>query len=99
MIWGLSLDSESALATLIQSYGIGALKANTLLMTWTNQAVESDPRRLDRMNHILRGTYRLGCNLLMSNVHEAIEYKEDLGSKDRRIDIWWQDDATGRLSL
>jgi amino acid transporter len=91
-------DLESVLATVVQAHGIGPLRANTILLNWFSAETERDSRLRERMNHILRGAYRLGCNILISNVNERILTSEKPSEK-RRIDIWWQGDATGRMSL
>lgn len=86
------------LATLVQAHGVGALKPNTILLNWYSAETEADRPRLERMIRILRGAYRLGCNILISQVNEAINLDESTPDR-RRIDIWWRDDATGRLAL
>jgi hypothetical protein len=86
------------LSTLVQSYGVGPLKANTVLLNWYSAEAERDPERLARMNRTLREAYRLGCNILISNLNEDIRTREE-PAKRHRIDIWWQGDATGRMSL
>ncbi len=69
-----------------------------MLLNWYSAETERDPVRLERMNRILRDAYRLGCNILISNFNEEILTGEE-PEKERRIDIWWQGDATGRMSL
>jgi amino acid transporter len=91
-------DLESVLSTLVQSYGIGPLRANTVLINWFSSESEQDPQRRERMNRILRGAYRLGCNILISNANEEFQTAEEPAT-GKRIDIWWQGDATGRMSL
>lgn len=92
-------ELESVLATMVQSYGVGSLKANTVLLNWYSHETESDYESLERMNRILRGAYRLGCNILISHFTEEIHTLGERPADGRRIDIWWQNDATGRLSL
>jgi len=91
-------DLESVLSTLVQSHGIGPLKANTVLINWFSAESERDPQRRERMNHILRGAYRLGCNILIASANEELQTGDEPAA-GRRIDIWWQGDATGRMSL
>ena len=89
---------ESVLATLVQSHGIGPLKANTLLINWFSSESERDAQRREHMNRILRGAYRLGCNILIASANEELQTGDE-SAAGARIDIWWQGDATGRMSL
>ncbi len=91
-------DLESVLSTLVQSHGIGPLKANTVLINWFSSESERDQQRRERMNRILRGAYRLGCNILIAGANEKIQTADEPAAGPR-IDIWWQGDATGRMSL
>ncbi len=91
-------EAEPALSLLVQAYGVGPVKVNTLMMNWYSAESERDYERRMAMNRIILGAYRLGCNLLICNFNEKIETGEPEKDK-RRIDIWWQGDATGKLSL
>ena len=93
-----SPDPESVLSTLVQAYGIGPLKPNTVMLNWYSPETERDTQRMERMIRMLRGVYRLGCNVIMCNVNSEIQGASEV-QQQRRIDIWWQEDATGRLSL
>jgi len=86
---------------LAQAYGIGPVHANTILLNW--------PRHIDggayglhslKFGTNLRAGFRLGCNLVMldANDEEWAEL-EKVPAPDRRIDVWWWDDATSHLSL
>lgn len=92
-----SEEPVPVLSILVQAHGIGALKPNTILLNWYSTETESDRPRMERMIRILRGAYRLGCNILICRVNQAVE--EEDPQPQRRIDIWWRNDATGRLSL
>ena len=87
--------------TLIQAYGIGSLKANTILLNWLGRSPSKIPGLHDRkfgMN--LRDVYHYGCNIVILDAKadkwSALEASED---QDRRIDVWWWGDATSRLML
>lgn len=69
-------EAEPVLSTLVQSYGVGPLKTNTVLLNWYSAETERDPERLERMNRILRGAYRLGCNILISRAKKELAAKE-----------------------
>lgn len=91
-------DPLSALSTLVQAHGIGPLRPNTIMLSWYNPETEQDRQRLEQMNRVLRGAHHLGCNLIISGANEQIMASSE-EAHPRRIDVWWQEDATGRLSL
>ena len=90
-------DFEIGVSALVQSFGIGPLKANTMLLNWFNSTPENvADNRAVRFTKNLQATFRLGKNIII------LDPKEDpleTPPKERRIDIWWWDDATGRLML
>jgi amino acid transporter len=87
--------------TLVQAFGIGPLKANTILLNW----LEELPRGIlglgeQRYGRNLRVAFRLGSNIIIFCAQEdAWEALEALPPEQRRIDVWWCDDATSRLML
>jgi amino acid transporter len=87
--------------TVIQSFGIGPLRANTVLLNWFEQL----PKAIlgigkFRYARNLRTAFRLGCNIVVLDAKED-EWAslEVLSRNERRIDVWWWDDATSRLML
>lgn len=90
-------DFTQGVHTLFQSFGIGPVKANTILLNWTRKT-DSGSRQVFGTN--LRNVFRLGGNLIGLDAKES-EWAA-LGSLDpgaRRIDVWWWGDATSRLML
>ncbi|MBS3756431.1 MAG: amino acid permease [Desulfobacterales bacterium] len=90
-----------AVNTLVQAYGIGPLKANTLMTNWLDmQTCTVSEQRTQRFGIYLRTAFRQGCNILLFSAQkEAWEKLEDHPAGDRHIDIWWLGDATSRLML
>jgi hypothetical protein len=89
------------LHTILQSYGIGPLRANTILLNWikTTDNGSGSFAQAQYGRHLLTA-YRLGCNLLVLDAKESPWKKlENLPSRNRRIDVWWWGDATSRLML
>jgi len=89
------------LHTILQSYGIGPLKANTILLNWI-KSPDDDSSLIVRSQYgrLLRTAYRLGCNLLVLDAKQSLwEKLENIPSKNRRIDVWWWGDASSRLML
>jgi amino acid transporter len=93
----LTPDLQSGIATLVQAFGIGPLKANTVLLNWFHRTPDTiqEPRAI-RFTRNLQAAFRLGKNII---VLDSKQDPLDVPPKQRRIDIWWWDDATGRLML
>jgi hypothetical protein len=92
-------DLRTGIHILLQSYGVGPLRANTVLLHWLHNAshagrVSEDPA----LN--LRTAFRLGHNILMLDAGES-KWQALVEDADRqlRIDIWWWGEATSRLML
>ena len=94
-------DSEAAIHTLLQAHGVGPLRANTILLNWLDSENESGIGfREFLFGRQLKTVFRLGCNIAI--LHADTEKWDRLRSAkagESRIDIWWTDDATGRLML
>jgi hypothetical protein len=92
---------ETGLQMLVQAFGIGPIKANTVLLNWLGQY----PRKIfdyreTRYRNNLRTAFRLGCNLVILNAESAAwTALETMPAEERRIDVWWTGDATSRLML
>lgn len=94
-------DLDIALNTLVQSTGVGPLKANTILLNWLDPESEitNDQREIN-LGRNLRAAYRLGRNIVILNADEGKwNTLENIPGEDRRIDVWWLNDATSRLML
>ena len=88
--------------TLVQGYGIGPLKANTILLNW----FEHQPTTNLGIRQILYGrriktAFRLGCNIIVldANDKEWTHLESSIPAGERRIDVWWGDDASSHLML
>ena len=92
-------DLRTGIHVLLQSYGIGPLQANTVLLNWFKQAGHAG-RISSELATNLRTVFHLRRNILLL---DAGKHKWDrLESSEpqrRRIDIWWWGDATSRLML
>ncbi len=94
-------DMRQCLQTLVQSCGTGPLRANTVLVNKPDQIAEGIPG-LPSLKYArnLRVMFRFGINLVVfSTDKERWETLADRPRENRRIDVWWRDDATGRLML
>ena len=92
---------QNGIQGVVQAYGVGGLKANTILLNWLG---DSSIRILglggDDFGRNIRSAYLYGSNVVILDVKAdkwaAIEETEE---RNRFIDVWWWDDATSRLML
>lgn len=99
VIWGPS--NEESVHTLVQAFGVGPLKANTLLIGWPDPKPGlSFALKALRYERNLRTAYRQGCNIVLFHTSRPLwESLAELPAEQRVIEVWWQNDATSRLML
>ncbi len=83
-----------ALEVLLQGFGIGPVRANTVVVSWQEflDQDDADPLVFPHLRTVLRSQ----CHLLFVDVKSGGQGGED-GSLC--IDVWWRDDDTSRLLL
>jgi amino acid transporter len=94
-------DLASGIKSLVQSYGVGSLKANTILLNWRGHSPQKIMGLGDQDYGVnLRAAHLQGCNIV------ALEAKPDKWEEldkiepgDLVIDVWWWDDSSSRLML
>ena len=92
---------SAGIEALAQAYGIGPIRANTILLNWPRHIDDGVPELHSlKFGTNLRAGFRLGCNLVVLDASEE-EWVglQGMPSGARRIDVWWWDDATSRLML
>ena len=92
---------ETGIQAVIQAYGIGSIKANTILLNWLGRSPTKFLGLHDReFGRNLRTAHRHGCNIVILDV-KADKWRalEETDGQDRDIDVWWWGDATSRLML
>jgi amino acid transporter len=93
----LAADSMEGVPVVVQSFGIGALEANTALFGWPEQPNEE--RRLPYVRSLL-DISRLGINVVtMWSDEQRWGAMTARSGRNRRIDVWWNDDDSSRLAL
>ncbi len=94
-------DVDTAAPMLLQSYGIGPLHANTVLVNWFGQS-GAGIHGLQALKYgaSLKTSYRMGYNLVLLH-YDPPRWETLVQSelRQRRIDVWWRADATSRLML
>ncbi len=89
----------NGLSVLCQSFGIGPVKANTVLMSWSEQYIqENDPVQFHNYKDLIRLAVQSGCNIILLDDKNQDRPEESHG-KARTIDVWWKADDTSRLML
>jgi amino acid transporter len=95
-----TINVEAGLPALLQSYGIGPIKANTVLLNWEEKNNdENDYNNSPSYQNYIQVAVQSGCNVLLlcpDNSRENVESREDI---QKTIDVWWQNDDTSRLML
>ena len=94
-------DINQALLTLVQAFGIGPIRANTILLNWIEKQLCDTGSYFECILGRNLGTaHRFGCNIVLLDAEpDKWESLVAVPSEERRIDVWWRDDATGRLML
>lgn len=91
-------DADLGLSHVLQSAGIGPLKVNTVLFNWFEKMpTEFERWREYRYGRNLRTVFHLGCNIII--LPARLDAGQAADESDKRIDVWWWDDATSQLML
>jgi len=96
-----SEDVETGVHHLAQAAGIGPLKANTVLVNWKGTSLPQVQGFQEILfGRHLRQAFRQGCHTVILSTDE-VKWPDSgqLTEGAPRIDVWWSDDATGRLML
>jgi amino acid transporter len=94
-------DFSTALATLVQGVGFGPLLPNTVVLNGFEKTGDPIPcvNRYQYLQH-LKTMFRLGLNIVTVRMSpQAWTALQAAPPENRRIDIWWKNDATSRLLL
>jgi len=94
-------DQDSGAYDLVQAFGIGPLRVNTVLFNWLER-LPGFWARFKEVNSIrnLRPMFRYGCNIIILHAtEEAWEQLNALPADQRRIDVWWFGKRTCRMML
>lgn len=92
---------ESGAPLLLQSFGIGPLRANTILLNHHGVYTQRFfSEQLKSFGKNLRTALRLGYNLVILDAQEEDWQRvENQAADERRIDIWYQPGNSGSLML
>ncbi len=94
-------DLRAATTTLLQAWGIGPIRANTVLLNWFDGQSEDEKQNLSLWyGRLLQRVAHNGQHIIVLDA-ERDEWERLSGTQedDRRIDVWWFNDNSSRLSL
>jgi amino acid transporter len=94
-------DFSQAMGVLLQSSGIGPLQSNTVVVNWMGETAKAiSGIGAYRYVKTLRLIFRQRKNLVLLHMDsESWDRLNHQPEEFRRIDVWWQKDATSRLML
>jgi amino acid transporter len=96
----VSPDADAAVPAVLQTHGLGRVRANTVLLNWFDHTAYPDVTDLGEYGRWLRMGLRIGCNVVVLSASPSdFEAVGALRPSGRRIDVWHRDNATGRLAL
>ena len=96
-----AVQAQEALQSLLSSHGIGALRANTVLVNRLRKGADrTDETRLNLFGQQLRTAQGLGCNLVVLDSEPSeIATLDATALDERRIDVWYRVGTSSRLAL
>ena len=92
---------QVGIQTVVQAYGVGSLKANTILLNWLGESPTTILGLQGQdFGRNIRSAHIYGCNIVILDV-KADKWTaiEETNEQKRFIDVWWWGDATSRLML
>ena len=94
-------DLRVATTTLLQAWGIGPIRANTVLLNWFDGQSEDKKQNLSLWyGRLLQRVARNGQHIIVLDAERdewdrlAVTHEDN-----RRIDVWWFNDNSSRLGL
>jgi amino acid transporter len=95
-------DKKSGYQALVQSWGIGPMCANTLLLNWQEKRLDSaSQKKVPLFDGQMGIAYQFGCNIAIFSANRPLEtIEQELEQQSEScIDVWFNGDKTGRLAL
>jgi amino acid transporter len=94
-------DLRVAMSTVLQAWGIGPIRANTVLVNWLSSDGKDGKASAQLWyGRVLAGAISLEQNVVVLDSDETAWVRlGELPNHKRRIDVWWFDDESSRLML
>jgi len=92
-----TIDAEVGLSALIQSYGIGPVRANTVLLNWEEKNIDTD---YPAYQNYMQVAVHSGCSIILLKSNGlGLEPDPSQERVTKTIDVWWQNNDTSRFIL
>ena len=90
-----------AAAAVLQAWGVGPIRANTVMLDWDDSRDAERPPELSRRHALLLQTAAaLGRHTVVLRAAESSRTTlQQAAAGGRRIDVWWLGDESSRLAL
>ncbi|MCA8953458.1 MAG: amino acid permease, partial [Planctomycetes bacterium] len=97
----LAGDPVVGFKTLVQAAGLGPIRPNVALFNWFDrEGIAEDAPAMRAYGEYLRHALRFGCSVVVLAARGVdLARASSLPADGRRIDVWWNDDASSRLAL
>jgi hypothetical protein len=96
----VATDFDDAVPVLLQAHGIGAVRPNTVLLNWFDRPPLDDEPAMREYGGHLRMALRFGCNVvILASEEQDFHVLDRVEPAERKIDVWYRDNATGELML
>jgi amino acid transporter len=94
-------DLRTAMTTLVQSWGLGPIRSNTVLLNWMSvEPSEENSSAALWYGRMIANAVRLRQHVVVLDTDETAWVRlEEIEPDRRRIDVWWFEDESSRLSL
>ena len=93
-------DLSVASMTVLQAWGVGPIRANTVALNWLEQDVAPSAAPSLRYGRLLERAMWLEQNLVVFDASETDwAWLAETTPDTRRIDVWWFEDDSSRLAL
>lgn len=93
-------DLRAGMATLVQSWGAGPLRSNTVLVNWLEAISEEGSSAQLWYARMLAGAVRLDQHVVVLDTDsDAWDRLATIKPEARRIDVWWFSAESSRLCL
>ena len=94
-------EASEGASTLLQAWGAGPIRANTILLSWRDSRdPQGEAALAPRYAALLRRAAALGRHAVVLHAEEtAWSALKQTAAGGRRIDVWWLDDDSSRLAL
>ena len=96
-----TINTEAGLSALFQSFGIGPVRANTVLLNWEEKNIDTNKSKYcPSYQKYIPVAVQSGCSIILLK-SSGLNMEPDPSQEEeaKNIDVWWQNDDTSRFML